>query len=306
MNVPSSSRGFGLMNRNVLIVLGGALLAAVLVALLVQVSIGGKRGGGDSAETVEVLVAASDLKIGQELSEGDLRWQEWPKSSLFRGAIKREDEQEPLDAFSGRLRRDVAKDEAVLKNFLLKEKTGNFVANSLEAGMRAMAIKVEAKTMVGGFIKPGDFVDVVMTYKLNIKADKNEAPGLQAIANFNVDKWASETVLQRVKVIAIDQVAELEDDKDEAEVGKTVTLAVQAQQAERLALAAEFGKITLALRAVGDDEIRDQRGWPTVTDARMVHIDDEILAQYKDLKAQAGGGVRRDVVRIYNGGSDSQ
>ncbi|MCB1592134.1 MAG: Flp pilus assembly protein CpaB [Alphaproteobacteria bacterium] len=294
------------MNKNILIVLGGAVLAAVLVAVLVQVSLGGKKGGSASAEMVEVLVAARDLKIGDELSDGDMRWQEWPKGSLFRGAIKREDEQEAAEALEGRLRRDVAKDEAVLKSFLLREKAGNFVANSLEPGMRAMAIKVEAKTMVGGFIKPGDFVDVVMTYKLNIKADKNEAPGLQTLVNMNVDKWASETILQRVRVLAIDQTAEFEDDKDEAEVGKTVTLAVDAQQAEKLALAAEFGKITLALRAVGDDVVREERAWPTVTDARMTHIDDEIMHQYNSMKMNTGTGVRRNVVRIYNGTSGSE
>lgn len=303
MSVPGSARGFGFMNKNILIVLGGAVLAAVLVAVLVQVSLGGKKGGGGDGETVEILVAADDLKVGQELAEGDLRWQDWPKSAMFRGAIQREDEQEAHEALTGRLRRDVAKDEAVQKSFLLREASGNFVANSLETGMRAMAIKVEAKTMVGGFIKPGDFVDVVMTYKLEIKADKNEAPGLQALVNMNVDKWASETILQRVKVLAIDQTAEEDDDKDEVEVAKTVTLAVDAHQAEKLALGSEFGKITLALRAVGDDAIRE-RAWPTVTDARMTHIDDEILEQYRTMSTDTG--IKRNVVRIYNGTSGSK
>lgn len=302
MNVPGPARGFSLMNKNILIVLGGAVLAAVLVAVLVQVSLGGKKGGSVSAEMVEVLVAASDLKIGQELKEGDLRWQEWPKSSVFRGAIQREDDQEALDALSGRLRRDVAKDEAMQKSFLLRESSGNFVANSLEPGMRAMAIKVEARTMVGGFIKPGDYVDVVMTYKLEIKADKNEAPGLQALVDMNVDNWASETILQRIKVLAIDQTAE-QDDKDDVEVGKTVTLAVDVQQAEKLALGAEFAKITLALRAVGDDQIYE-RAWPTVTDARMTHIDDEIMMQYRTMKMDTG--IQRNVVRVYNGTSGSR
>ena len=191
------------MNRNILIVLGGAVLAAVLVAMLVQVSLGGKKGGGGK-EVVEVLVASSDLKIGQELADGDLRWQEWPKDGVFRGAIVREGEQEAVEALEGRLRRDVAKDEAVLKSFLLKEKSGNFVANSLEPGMRAMAIKVEAKTMVGGFIKPGDYVDVVLSYKQTLKADKNDGPMFQMLVTMNISKWATETILQNVKVLAID------------------------------------------------------------------------------------------------------
>ncbi|MBK9586702.1 MAG: Flp pilus assembly protein CpaB [Alphaproteobacteria bacterium] len=287
------------MNRNILIVLGGAVLAAVLVAMLVQVSLGGKKGGGGK-EVVEVLVASSDLKIGQELADGDLRWQEWPKDGVFRGAIVREGEQEAVEALEGRLRRDVAKDEAVLKSFLLKEKSGNFVANSLEPGMRAMAIKVEAKTMVGGFIKPGDYVDVVLSYKQTLKADKNDGPMFQMLVTMNISKWATETILQNVKVLAIDQTAEEDDDKDEAELGKTVTLQINAEQAEKLALGAEFGKVTLALRGVGDDTIV-KKSWPTISDARLTHIDDEVFVAYQQLKMQTG--VQRNIVRIYNGSS---
>lgn len=288
------------MNRNILIVLGGAVLAAVLVAMLVQVSLGGKKGGGGGGETVEILVASSDLKAGQDLSDGDLRWQEWPKGSLFRGAIQREDGQEASDALEGRLARDVVKDEAVLKSFLLREKKGNFVANSLEDGMRAMAIKVEAKTMVGGFIKPGDYVDVVLSYKQTLKADKNDGPMFQMLVTMNISKWATETILQNVKVLAIDQTAEEDDEKEEAELGKTVTLQVSAEQAEKLALGAEFGKVTLALRGVGDDKII-KKDWPTISDARLTHIDDEVFVAYQQLKMQTG--VQRNIVRIYNGSS---
>ena len=284
------------MNKNILIVLGGAVLAAILVAMLVQISLGGKKGGG-GGDMVEVLVASSDLKIGQELSGGDLRWQEWPKDSTFRGAIVRKDNQEASEALQGRLRRDVAKDEAVLKSFLLKETSGNFVANSLEPGMRAMAIKVEAKTMVGGFIKPGDYVDV-LSYKNKFKASKEDGPLFQMLVSMNISQWATETILQNVKVLAIDQTAEEDNKDDEAEVGKTVTLQVNAEQAEKLALGAEFGKVTLALRGVGDDTIFEKK-WPTISDARLTHIDDEVFLAYQNLKMQTG--VQRNIVRIYNG-----
>lgn len=285
------------MNKNVLIVLGGAVLAAVLVAVLVQVSLGGKKGGSGSAETVQVLVASDDLKIGQEISDGDLRWQEWPKSAVFRGAIVRKKDQKASEALKGRLRRAVAKDEAVLKSFLLKEKKGNFVAASLEPGMRAMAIEVDAKTMAGGFIKPGDYVDVVLTYKRTIKAPKGSGPEYQSIIDMNINKWASETILQKIKVLAIDQTAEEDDDEDEAEVAKTVTLAVNAEQAEKLALASEFGKVTLALRGVGDDKLVSKK-WKTVTDARLINIDNEVYSEY--LKLGNHTGVKRNIVRVYN------
>lgn len=286
------------VNKNILIVLGGAVLAAVLVAVLVQVSIRGNNKGDGTSHSVEVLVASKDLKVGQDLVEGDLRWQSWPEDSKFRGAIIRQDEQKPEDALTGRLRRDVAKDEPVLKGYLLKENKGNFVAASLDDGMRAMAIKVNAESMVGGFIKPGDFVDVILTYKEKIKANKGDGPAFEKLIELNIGTYATETILQKVKVLAIDQTAELDDEDDEVEVGKTVTLAVSAQQAERLALGTQLGTLVLALRGVGDDVMITSK-WPTITDSRMTSIDDEVFAEYQKLKMQSG--VQRNIVRIYNG-----
>lgn len=73
------------MNKNIIIVLVGAIIVAVLVAVLVQVSLGGKKQAEPTIQEakVEILVAEKDLSIGRELSAGDTRWQEWPKSSVF-------------------------------------------------------------------------------------------------------------------------------------------------------------------------------------------------------------------------------
>jgi Flp pilus assembly protein CpaB len=83
-------------------------------------------------------------------------------------------------------------------------------------------------------------------------------------------------------------------------VGKTVTLAVDRQQAERLALGSELGDLTLALRGVGDDDMTEEK-WPTTTDARMTGIREEIFDEYEKMKQETGTGVKRSVVKIYNG-----
>ena len=64
------------MNKNILIVLGGAIAVALLVALLVQVTLGGKKKDTQAVEVakVEILVATKDLGIGRELKDGDLTW----------------------------------------------------------------------------------------------------------------------------------------------------------------------------------------------------------------------------------------
>jgi pilus assembly protein CpaB len=284
------------MNKNILIVLGGAVAVALLVAVLVQVSL----GGGDkesNEERMMVLVASKDLGIGRELQEGDLRWQSWPKGSVFAGAvIQGEDEKEPHEVLTGRLRRDVAEGEPVLKTALLGESKGNFVAASLEPGMRAVAVKTAAQNMVAGFLGPGDFVDVILTYRETIRTTDKD-PRVQAMIELNLDKTATETILQNVRVLAIDQSATRPED-EKVKVGKTVTLAVTAQDAERLALAVELGEITLALRGIGDDKVVVKE-WPTISDARLTKIGDEIFSEYEKLKKESGHN--SNTVRVYNG-----
>jgi pilus assembly protein CpaB len=286
------------MNKNIMIVLGGAVAVSLLVAVLVQVSLGGKKEEPVIEEAkVEILVAAHDLGIGQELKSGDVRWQEWPKSSAFPGAIIREDDKKADDFFKGRLARAISKGEPMMQSALLGEAKGNFVAASLEPGMRAVAIEVSASSTVGGFIGPGDVVDVILTYKESIKTEDDD-PRVQTMIELNLDKMATETILQRIKVLAVDQIAERKPDEEKIKVGKTVTLAVSAQDAEKLFLASQLGELTLALRGVGDDKIV-QKDWPTISDARLTSVADEIFTEYDNLKKDTR--INPDIVRIYSG-----
>ena len=265
------------MNKNIMVVFGGAVAVALLVALLVQVSIGGKKQPTSVIReaSVEILVAAKDLGIGHELQEGNLRWQEWPKKSLFSGAVERDDEQSADDAIEGRLARDVVSGEPVMESMLLAQTKGNFVAASLEPGMRALAIGVSASSMVGGFIGPGDYVDVILTYKESINT-VDENPKVLEMIELNLDKLATETILQNIKVLAVDQMAR-RPEEEKIKVGKTITLAVSVRDAERLSLATELGDLTLALRGVGDDKIIG-KSWPTISDARLTNMSDEIFS----------------------------
>ncbi len=285
------------MNKNVIIVLGGALAVAVVVAMLVQVSLGGKKVSGVSEAKSEILVAAKDLAIGVELKDADMRWQEWPKSSVFVGAIVREKDMTVGKALSGRLARSVSKGEPLMKSAMLGESKGNIVAGSLEPGMRAVAIEVKAASMVGGFINPGDFVDVMLIYKSSFSVDDDD-PRVKNMIEQNLQRLATETILQNVKVLAVDQAARRTDEK--VKVGKTVTLALTATDAERVALASSMGDLILSLRGVGDDKVV-VKDWQTVSDARLIKIDDEVFTEY--LKMKKGAGISSDSMRIYNGAS---
>ncbi len=298
MNIISPETGARKLNKNILIVLGGAVLAAVLVAVLVQVTLSGnKKPAVVEADASLVLVAARDLKTGDELREGDMRWQEWPEGNLFRGAILRKGDEPADEALTGRLERSFSEGEAMVRSGILTETTQNFVLARLQPGERAVSIKVKAEGMVAGFINPGSYVDVILTYRQRVNID-DDSPQVQEMVQLNISNVATETILERVRVLAVDQKAEVKED-DKIKVGKTVTLAVGIRDAEKLALASELGEITLAMRGLGDDAPNEKA--KAVSDARLTSIADEIYEEYEKLRSESNTGINANRVKIYNG-----
>ncbi len=271
------------MNKNVLIVLAGGFVVAILVAVLVQASLGGKKE--DTAPKTQILVAAKDLPVGTELSAGDLKWQVWP-SGTFTGAIIRKEETEKAeDALKGRLVQRVSAGQPVLMSYTFKEGKGNVVAAMLDKGMRAVAIPVKAEAMAGGFVSPGDYVDVILTYQVTVDREQKSAE-----TDSFVRSHASETILKNVKVLAVDQEAARAEDK--AKIARTVTLAVDTKGAEKVALASEMGELTLSLRGIGDEEDKNTAALTT---------DVEVSRTMQNIMRITGGGTSGGPVRIYNG-----
>jgi pilus assembly protein CpaB len=271
------------MNKNILIVLGGGFLVAIVVAMIVQASFGGK-----SDDSVKILVASKPAKVADSVTEANFKWQDWPKDSVFDGAIQQEDKKKKIsEVANGKLRRDMSPGEPLLRSALSAPGRGNVLAAAMEPGMRAMAIKVSAQSMVGGFISPGDRVDVIMTYQVKMSGDAKES------AAMTIDKYASQTILENVKVLAIDQSFRKEDDK--AKVGRTVTLEVDTATAEKLVLATEMGELSLTLRALGDDQTANKTKRNVTTDVQV----SSLLQELGKIKKSSGG--KSNIVRVYNG-----
>ncbi len=282
------------MNRQTLIILGGGFFAALLVAVLMQSLLGGSAKPEilNEEPKSQVLVAAKTLKIGDTLAVGDMQWQEWPESSLFSGAITKKslDDPEAELPLSGRLRRNVEKGEPLLKAALVKEEKGNFVAATLGAGMRAMAIKVKAESSVGGFVTPGDRVDVIMTYDIRLPSDERVRDAAMSV----VSKKAAQTVLENIRVVAVDQEAK---EIEETSVARTITLEVNPIQSEKLALANAMGTLSLTLRKLGDEITRQTNDTipEATTDVRVSNVVQELLGN------ENSSGSQSRMVRIYNG-----
>ncbi|HKS86271.1 MAG TPA: Flp pilus assembly protein CpaB [Pseudolabrys sp.] len=187
-------------------------------------------------DTVDILVAKSDIARGQTLSPGDIAWQEWPATTAAGNFIRKKDRPKALDTLTGMIvRAPFVAGEPIREAKLVNAKGSGFMAAILPQGMRAVSTQISPETGAGGFILPNDSVDVIMTPRGN---DRN-APR------------ASETILRNIRVLAIDQNVE-EKNGQKVVVGKTATLELTPGQSETLALAQQNGTLSLALRSIAD------------------------------------------------------
>jgi pilus assembly protein CpaB len=190
--------------------------------------------------TVDVLVAKSEIALGQTIKPEDLQWQTWPAASASSNFIRRSERPDATTRIAGSIARGAfIAGEPIREQKLVKADGSGFMAAILPTGMRAVSTEISAETGAGGFILPNDRVDVLLTRRI-----KNPVPSLPDIVH-------SEVVLANVRVLAIDQ-APKEKDGQTTVLGKTVTLELRPQQTIDLAAARQAGTLSLALRSIAD------------------------------------------------------
>jgi pilus assembly protein CpaB len=230
--------------------------AARLVVLTVAIAAGGvaamlagrsekpqqvKTAPALQIATVDVLVAKSDIGMGQTVSPGDVQWKEWPANAATGNFIRKSDRPNAIETLSGSIARyPFVGGEPIREAKLVNAKGSGFMAAILQAGMRAISTQISAETGAGGFILPNDYVDVILSRRAR---DTASTAGSQ--------DHKSETILKKVRVLAIDQNVQ-EKDGQKVVVGKTATLELTPPQAERLAQAQQDGTLALALRSMSD------------------------------------------------------
>ena len=231
------------------------MYTARIVVLIIALSAGGVAAylvsGSDNkpapAEpvaqlpTAEVLVAKSDIALGQTVRPEDLQWQTWPAATASSSFIRRGDRPNAVTQVAGSIARaPFITGEPIREQKLVKADGSGFMAAILPIGMRAVSTEIAPETGAGGFILPNDRVDVILTRHV-----KNpERPSLPDIV-------VSEIVLSNIRVLAIDQ-APKEKDGQNAVLGKTVTLELKPDQTIALAGSRQAGTLSLALRSIAD------------------------------------------------------
>ena len=196
-----------------------------------------------SIDTVDVLIAKNDIGMGHIVSPADLEWMGWPTSAASANFLRRTDKPKAIEELAGAITRTAfVSGEPIREGKLIKANGSGFMAAILPSGMRAVSTEVTPETGAGGFILPNDRVDVVLTRR-DREAEKKTG----------VDVHTSETVLNNIRVLAIDQTVE-EKAGQRVVVGKTATLELTASQTETLLLSRQLGVLSLALRSLADAE----------------------------------------------------
>ncbi len=201
------------MNTKRLVVLGIALVAASVAALLVR----GMMGGGTpkveakiapAVVMSQVLVANGTLQPGQALTAEQVRWENWPAKLVDATFITHNTVPNIEDAVKGTVVRvPLVSGQPITNTEIVHANAAGFMAAMLNPGMRAVSITITTDSGAGGFILPNDRIDLIMTQKL---------PGEGVHVRVR-------TILQNVRVLAVDQTFKQEKDAKTV-IGKTATL----------------------------------------------------------------------------------
>jgi pilus assembly protein CpaB len=240
------------MKKSRIVVLGIAIVAGGIAAYLAS-QIGRPPTAAPAAvaapavATVEVLVASQHIAPGQRLSASSLAWRAWPEQALQSDYITVAATPDAKADMSSFMARSEFLPGDPIRRQKLTEGAGGFLSAALDKGMRGVSVVVTAESASGGFISPGDRVDVVLT-----RSSTGENAG-------SVPR--SETIIHDAKVLAINAnavepgslPAAPDEQRGNTFQGQAIaTLALDPTDADLVVSAAGMGKLSLLLRSVVD------------------------------------------------------
>lgn len=213
------------MNRKGVVLMFGISLTLALGAAGLANNWLHKRAGNDNpTNTASVVVAALEIPFGRKVQAADLRMIDLPPHAVPHGSFA--DMESVVGRVSSQL---IYPGEVILQGRVSEHMGGSALAAVLDPGMRAISVRVDDVVGVAGFLLPGNIVDIVSTRSAR-----------------NGEKAKAQTILEKIKVLAVDQMAS--QDRDGPVIVRAVTLAVSPAQAERLVEATQEGRVQLTLR----------------------------------------------------------
>ncbi len=195
---------------------------------------------------IKIVVASKPLKYGVALTPGVLSEIEWPGDAIPTGAFRSTSDLITSEGARVVLT-SIALNEPILSNKITSPGQSASLSALLRDGYTAVTVRVDDVLGVAGLITPGDRVDVLWT---RVNGQGTEA-----------DQTYTEVLLQRVRVLALDQTLEdkTKTDKMPGGYAKAVTIEVSTMQAQKVALATSTGKLFLSLQTVADNTAAKSR-----------------------------------------------
>jgi pilus assembly protein CpaB len=221
-------------NKRLIIALSGAVLCGLLGVMLITRYLSSVQAF--TKDLGNVVVAKQEIPLGDKIKEEQLAFVQIPNGSLPEGAFRK------LDEVVGRVAiTPIGAREVVTNLKLAPEGVGAGLSAVIPEGYRAMTVKVDDVVGVSGFIMPGSFVDVVAIIVPISQGADAKGP-------------ISKIVLQNIKVLASGAKIDSPENQRQPSDVKGVTLQVTPEQAEKLVLASNEGKLQLVMRNYSDQE----------------------------------------------------
>lgn len=240
------------MDTKRLLLAGGMIIVAAVVFLQVRkmatpvrVEVPAAASSEPAAAPVTVtriLAATGEIPFGTRLTSDNFKWVEWPSEIVSGEFIAESNRSEAIMELTGSVARSVIfENEPISERKLVKPGTQGLMATMLKAGMRAVTTRISVDTAAGGFIQPGDRVDIILTTSMTPSAAVQARQGPSQI-------FTASTIFENVRVLAIDQTFSTSAESGASVIGSTATFEMSQEDSEVLQEAVAQGDITLTLR----------------------------------------------------------
>jgi len=226
-------------------------------------------------EYVPVLAIDADVVVGQRINEEMLTTINWPAEALTGNLINLDDQPDAKAQFINALvRQPMTQGETLSFSKVIRAGDSGILAALLKPGMRAVTTRISVDTAAGGFIQPGDRVDVIL--RENFAVRRNRDNSSQSTGFERTNFYKAETLFENVKVLAIDQTFVTTAESGAAIPGSTATFELSQSDAELLQEAEGYGDLYLTLRGVTGSGYKGRSAAKTVNEETHTPAQSEI------------------------------
>lgn len=198
----------------------------------------------EKVKYVDVLVATTNMSLGSRVSDQSVKWKQWPAEALSPALISNDLRPQAIEELKGAIvRSPILEGEPISEGKLVKAGASGVMAALLKPGMRAVTTRISVDTAAGGFIQPGDRVDIILTQTVQPSRSASSTQSSQRV-------FIADTIFENVHVLAIDQTYSTSAEGGAAVIGSTATFEMSQEDAELLQQSVSKGDLSLTLRGI--------------------------------------------------------